>query len=156
MSAVAPLKPKSAKPGGSSTARALVHAAALAAEPDPAALVSVYAVRCRALPVAEILHTHPGCLTRCSNHQPLQQLPGDLPSACPFATEWQPVVFAVQAAEGISWPALRDALRQLRVLQHLSLPDLAACMDPADALSTELQAAATAAEGARCVHRRLA
>ena len=94
------------------------------------------------------------------------QLPADLPTECPFQVTWRAAAFAVHAADGINLSTIKDAFRQLHVLSHVSLADLAARLDPADALSAEVAAAAAAAataaadgqqhaaaatmEGARC------
>jgi hypothetical protein len=79
------------------------------------------------------------------------QLPPDLPAECPFASNWHAAVFAVQAADGINLTAIRDAFRQLQVVQYLSLADLAARLDPADPLTAEVTAAeATSGNNASC------
>lgn len=54
-------------------------------------------------------------------------------------------MFAVHAADGINLSAIKDAFKQLHVLSHLSLGDLAARLDLADPLSLEV--ATAAAEG---------
>jgi hypothetical protein len=69
-------------------------------------------------------------------------------------------VFAVSAAEGaLNLSAIKDAFKQLHVLSHISISELAARLqDPADPLCAELAAAAaegqvhaSAGEGARSV-----
>eukprot|EP00775_Hariotina_reticulata_P009324 gene9324-9489_t len=76
------------------------------------------------------------------------QLPPDLPAECPFASDWHAAVFAVQAADGINLTAIKDAFRQLQVLQHMSLADLVSRLDPADPLTAELAAAEATAGNA--------
>jgi hypothetical protein len=78
------------------------------------------------------------------------QLPPDIPAECPFEAEWHAAVCTVQAAEGINLPAIKEAFKQLKVLQQLSLADLAARLEPGDPLVTEVAAteAANAAAGA--------
>jgi hypothetical protein len=87
------------------------------------------------------------------------QLPPDIPTECPFQAKWHAAVCTVQAAEGINLPAIKEAFKQLKVLQQLSLADLAARLEPGDPLVAELAAAeaATAAAAAsgdavRCVN----
>jgi hypothetical protein len=138
-------KPKSAKPG---------NRAAPAAEPDPSILVGPVCCPQRwskpvknvqahqfkdklAADVAMLLIGHASCNEL--------QLPADLPAECPFQVTWRPAVFAVQAADGFNLSTVKDAFKQLHVLSHITLSDLAARLDPADPLCAE--SAAAAAEG---------
>jgi hypothetical protein len=88
-------------------------------------------------------------LLTCNDVLPVQ-LPPDIPAECPFEAEWHAAVCTVQAAEGLNLPAIKEAFKQLKVLQQLSLADLAARLEPGDPLVTELAAAeaANAAAGA--------
>lgn len=56
-------------------------------------------------------------------------------------------MFTVQAADGINLSAVKDAFKQLHVLSQITLSDLAARLDPADALCAEIASAAAAADG---------
>jgi hypothetical protein len=75
----------------------------------------------------------------------------------PFQVTWQPAVYAVHATDGINLSTIKDAFKQLHVVSHISLSDLAARLDPADPLCAELASAAAegqqhvAAEGGRYV-----
>jgi hypothetical protein len=57
----------------------------------------------------------------------------------------------VQAAEVINLPAIKDAFKQLKVLQQLSLTDLAARLEPGDPLVAEVAAAEAANAAASAV-----
>jgi hypothetical protein len=131
-----PAKPKSAKPGAP---KAPAAAAALA----PLVRVSMCVCAAGDADYGD-MHTTAAHLQAVSPSSP--QLPADMPSECPFVLDWQPLVCSVQAGEGISLPALKEAFRQLRVLQALSLSELAARVDADDPLQAELAAAAAAAE----------
>lgn len=72
------------------------------------------------------------------------QLPPDIPSECPFQASWHAAVCTVQAAEGLSLPAVKEAFKQLKVLQQLSLADLAVRLEPADPLVAQVAAAEAA------------
>jgi hypothetical protein len=87
----------------------------------------------------------------------LVQLPPDIPTECPFKAEWHAAVCTVHSVEGLNLPAIKDAFKQLKVMQQLSLADLAARLEPSDPLVAEVAAAeaanaAAAASGgpARC------
>lgn len=74
----------------------------------------------------------------------------------PFQVTWQPAVYAVHASEGINLSTIKDAFKQLHVVSHIALSDLAARLDPADPLCAEHASAAAegqqhaaAAEGGR-------
>jgi hypothetical protein len=57
-------------------------------------------------------------------------------------------VFAVHAADGINLSSIKEAFKQLHVLSHISLADLAARLDTADPLCAEVAGATTAAAAA--------
>jgi hypothetical protein len=74
----------------------------------------------------------------------------------PFQVTWQPAVYAVHASDGINISTIKDVFKQLHVVSHIALIDLAARLDPADPLCAEVASAAAegqqhaaAAEGAR-------
>lgn len=71
------------------------------------------------------------------------QLPSNLPAECPFEYTWHAAVCLVQVADGISTSAIREAFKQLQVLQQLVISDLAVRLDPADPLAAEIAAAET-------------
>lgn len=75
------------------------------------------------------------------------QLPLDVQqlTEAPFQVTWQPAVYAVHASDGINLSTIKDAFKQVHVVSHITLSDLAARLDPADALCSEL--ASAAAEG---------
>lgn len=87
------------------------------------------------------------------------QLPPDLPTESPFESSWNAAVCLVQAAEGVSLAAIKEAFKQLQVLQQLAILDLAARLDPADPVAAEIAAseasstansAGGAGDGGRC------
>lgn len=110
-------------------------------EPDPAAQVlwCAHSVAVKSCTLSTQKHPTPVLL----------QLPPDIPAECPFQAEWHAAVCSVHVAEGVNALAIKEAFKQLKVLQQLSLPDLATRLEPTDPLAAEVAAAEAAHAAAR-------